>query len=126
MVSLAKDVGKALVPPGIEPNLWWRICVSGTLSFLFVAFLWSVGLFASMGYPGFARADEVEDVKQQVNDVRASLLAKQIDDVTAALCMETVDRRLLDYRRELQNDYRAVKGHEHQSPACEILLKLRR
>jgi len=125
-VGLAKDVAKTLIPPGMDSQLTWRLAVSATLAFLFVAFLWSVGLFASMGYPGFARADEVEDVKQQVNDVRASLLAKQIDDVSTALCMERFEPRLLDYRRELQGQYRAVKGHEHESPDCEILLKLRR
>ncbi len=86
---------------------------------------WALGFVALAG-SGFARADDVKDLRNQVAEVRASLIAEKIDEVTASLCMEKADARLLDYRRTLQDQYREITSHEHESPPCEILLKLRK
>jgi hypothetical protein len=77
---------------------------------------WASGVLPQTG---FALASDV-------NDVKASLLAKEIDDVSAALCMEAYEPRLLSYRRELQEQYREVEGEYHESPSCEVLMKIKR
>jgi hypothetical protein len=132
-----EEAANGLIPPDedgkpLDRRLLWRLTVSGFVGFLAVAFLWSVGVFAGMGYPGFARAGEIDDVKKQVqnvqtqiSNVQAELLAKEIDSVSAALCMEQYEPRLLDYRNVLQEKYHAAKGEYHQSPPCEVLLKLK-
>lgn len=63
MDKIVSGVGRALVPPGIHPDLWWRLVVSGLLAFLLAAFLWSVGAFAMLGFSGFARADRLADME---------------------------------------------------------------
>jgi hypothetical protein len=40
--------------------------------------------------------------------------------------MDRFDANLIGYRNSLQDQYRQVTGHEHQSPPCEVLLKLSR
>lgn len=116
-----------LVPPSDERGVSrWRWFMFGTVTLLLVWACWATGVFASLGFPGFARADEFNKVVGEVSEVRASLLADKIDDITAQLCMEQFDRQLIEYRRTLQDEFHAVKGRFHESPPCEILLKLKR
>lgn len=129
----AKEFGRALIPSGIDPQLRWRLAVSLTLVSVLVWIAWAMGAFAGVGFPGLARAADVEGLKQDVQgvkaearDIRAQQIAERIDAVSATLCMESYDAQLIDYRRELQRQHREVTGHEHTSPPCEILLKLRR
>ena len=122
----AKDLGKALIPPGIDPNLGWRLTVSITLVSILIWIAWSMGAFAGLGFAGLARAQDVEGLKAEVRDVRAQQIAEKIDEVTTSLCLESYDAQLIDYRRELQRQHRTVTGSEHSPPPCEVLLKLRR
>jgi len=78
MSALVKGVGRALVPPGIEPDLWWRLVVSGVLSFLFLAFLWSVGAFAALGFPGLARADKLAEIERKQDMQLRITLAQEV------------------------------------------------
>jgi hypothetical protein len=124
-VSLIEDAAARLADGMERGTLLWRVIVTGWIAGLTVYVAWSFGFLAFFG-GGFARADDVKELKGQVADVRASLIAEKIDAVTTSLCMERFDASLLDYRRTLQDQYRQVTGHEHESPPCEILLKLKR
>jgi hypothetical protein len=128
----AVDEAKELVDGTIRGTLYWRLFVTGSILALLAALAWAFGLLPFLG-PGFAHAGDVNDVKkelssvkQQVAGVHASQIAEKIDAVTTSLCMEGYNARLLDYRNELQRQHRELTGSEHQSPPCEILLKLKR
>ena len=100
----------------------WRAKIAVALSFcILMDFMLALFVLFALGFvgPGFAIAGDVDDVKAQ-------LIAEKIDQVSATLCMDQSDWPLLNYRRELQTEYRDIKGHDHEAPPCEILLKLRR
>lgn len=119
-----EDLADALVPPGISKSLKWRLAVSLSIAGILVWIAWAMGLL--FGLPGLAKADDVRDVKKQLAEVRASLIAKDIDGVSTSLCMDRFDVNLLAYRDRLQQDYRTVTGHEHEPPPCAVLLALKR
>lgn len=119
-----EDVADALIPPGISKSLKWRLAVSLSIAGIIVWIAWAMGLL--FGLPGLAKADDVRDVKKQLAEVRASLIAKDIDGVSTSLCMDRFDVNLLAYRDRLQQDYRTVTGHEHEPPPCAVLLALKR
>lgn len=119
-----EDVADALIPPGISKSLKWRLAVSLSIGAILVWIAWAMGLL--FGLPGLAKADDVRDVKKQLAEVRASLIAKDIDGVSTSLCMDRFDVNLLAYRDRLQQDYRTVTGHEHEPPPCAVLLALKR
>ena len=100
--------------------------MSITLASVLIWIAWAMGAFASGGLPGLARAADTEGLKAELKDVRAQQIAEKIDSVTASLCMESYDAQLLEYRRSLQAEHRRVTGHEHTSPPCEVLLKIKR
>lgn len=119
-----EDVAEALVPPGISKSLRWRIAVSLSIAGILIWIAWAMGML--FGLPGLAKADDVKDVKIQLANVQASLIAKDIDGVSTSLCMNNYDPNLLAYRNVLQSQYRAVTGHEHEPPPCAVLLALKR
>lgn len=106
-------------------TLLWRVLVTASIAGLGCYAAWSFGLLGFLG-SGFARADDVKELKGQVADVRAALIAEKIDAVATSLCMEKFDRNLMDYRDSLQREFHNVTGHDHESPPCEVLLKLRK
>lgn len=79
---------------------------------------WAMGWLPMFG-GGFAGADDVRDI-------RAVQIEEKIDTVTKTLCSSSFDPQLLEYRNSLQREHRVVTGHDHESPSCEILLKLKR
>lgn len=119
-----EDVAEALIPPGISKSLRWRIAVSLSIAGILIWIAWAMGLL--FGMPGLAKAGDVADVKSQLAEVRASLIAKDIDGVATSLCMDRYDANLLAYKERLQKDYKNVTGHEHESPPCSVLLALKR
>lgn len=133
-MGVIDDAAKGLVPPGIDHTLAWRLTVSLSIAGIGVWVFWAMGLLAWAGFSaGLARADEqkqlgdvVAEVQNEVGEVRAALLATEIDSVSTQLCMESFDRELINYRNTLQNQYHEIKKRFHESPPCEILLKLKR
>jgi len=125
-MGIADSVAKNLVPPGIDGTLAWRLTVSLSIAAIGLWILWALGIASWIGSPGLARADEVEKLAGQVGEVQASLLADKIDAISTKLCMESFDAQLVEYRRALQEQFYEVKGRFHESPPCEILLKLSR
>jgi hypothetical protein len=99
----------------------WRFRVAGAIvllgaavSALTVFAMMAIGLFGNMS---FARAADVADV-------RADLVAARIEKVARALCMERFDTELITLLRELQDEYRALKGANYDPPDCTVLMKI--
>lgn len=137
MTALAKLLGVlskfslAIEPPSEDLDLnteagrrmmRWRTNIAGFITLLCYAFLvsvtWSIGFVPYFG-GGFARAQEVRDVK-------AELVARKIEEIETVLCMEQPSQQLMEYRRRLRDEYRELTGREPDVPPCEVLLKLKR
>jgi hypothetical protein len=126
VAKIAEKLGGALVPPGIDPTLWWRLTVSGTLAFLCVAFLWSIGLFASLGFPGFARADQQQQILNELHAQKIERLEEAIMKEQRDYCESPPDSRARDTylaRRNMKlNEYREVTGRSYEGmPDCNEL-----
>lgn len=61
---------KALIPPGLKPNMRWALAVSGWLLVLTGFAAWSLGWF---GLPGFAYADNQHVISQRVQSVERAV-----------------------------------------------------
>ncbi len=111
-----KVVGGSLVPPGIDPTLWWRLVVSTSVFGLILFSVWAVGLTGS----GFARASDVDKVRRHQ-------LEQRLDNVHALICMEgrVVDPQLVELARLLEREYREVNEEQPYQVNCNLLLKLR-
>lgn len=122
--SVVKDaiekLGGALVPPGIEPNLAWRLVVSGTLFVvvfsLAVHIVWACGL---LGDSGFAHAADVDETKRLI-------LEEKLDKIYTVICIEDeIDAAVAERARNLQRQYREVNDEESYPVDCELLRKIR-
>lgn len=105
-----------------EQSILWRLRVAGAIVVLGAIVLGLVGFAALslgvIGNMGFARAAEV-------SEVRADLIAQRIEKIDRAMCMERqIDQELVNLRRELQDEYRKLKGEFYDVPRCEVLLKI--
>ena len=121
MSAVVRGVGKALVPPGIDPDLWWRLVVSGLLAFLFAAFLWSVGAFAALGYPGLARADKLSEIERK-QDIQLRLTLAQEICRLYFLRMDASGQlwtQLNDTFEKRQEEYAAVNGGQRYQTSSE-------
>lgn len=67
-----EDAIGELVPPGISKSLRWRLAVSISITGLFVFVLWSLNVFAGLGFVGFARAGELDKITQQLGSLQAN------------------------------------------------------
>ena len=115
-----EKLGGALVPPGIDANLAWRLVVSGSIFSLTVVVavhvLWACGF---LGNEGFARADEVADTKRLI-------LEEKLDRIYTVICLnEQVDPAIAERARNLQRQYREVNDDEPYPVDCDLLRKMR-
>jgi len=115
MMDVMKDVGKALIPPGIDPELAWRLVMAGSICALGAFSIWAIGI----GGGGFALAGEVDKISKRQLETR-------LDDVHYVLCMEGADPQLLTLARELEREYLQVNEGHPYVPNCSLLLKLKR
>lgn len=113
-------LGAALTPPGMSPELVWRLAVSGTLFALVVVvsfhIAWACGL---VGESGFAQAADVDDTKRLI-------LEEKLDRIYTVICLEqAVDQAIAERARSLQAQYREVNGGDAYPVDCELLRKIR-
>lgn len=96
---------------------------------LYVFALWSLGIFAWLGFPGMARAEDLAKVAasqmQQSSDmkvIRVELLSNTIFGLRRDQCEAVKEGRGAGaYTQRLQeklNDYFSIVGHEYILPAC--------
>lgn len=129
-MGVEDEIAEALIPAGISPELKWRLAMSLSVAAIFLWIAWAMGFM--FGLPGLAKGEEtknlsaqVGEVRSSISEVRASLIAKDIDGVSTTLCMG-FNSDLYNYRTALQKQHHDLTGHDHESPPCEVLLALKR
>lgn len=120
MIDLLKafTIGLFSLPETPEELTLWRLkLVTGITVLIGAVTLHQLNAYGFIG-EGFARALDVKDVQ-------AELVAREIDRVDTALCMQAGDQQLLNYLRSLENDYRSASGREYSHKTCDLLLSLK-
>lgn len=114
-------VPKPLTPQDIPPYLAWRIAVTLSITGLFGFVLWTIGAFAFMGFPGFARADKLDVVIANQEADRSSRLETEIRDLQKQYCT-TTDTTASDYwareRDRKRREYYDLTRREYPLPTC--------
>jgi hypothetical protein len=125
-----EKIARSIIKGTVAGTLTWRVVMTGFTILFATRMLWSMGYLPLFGGLGYARADDLVELRAQVTDIRISQLANQIDRVSTTLCMH-FSPDVFDYRLELQKQHRAItkspanpKGYDHESPSCEVLLQL--
>lgn len=121
-MNVIEEAAKQLVPPGIDRTLAWRLTVSASIAFLLTAFLWSVGVFAGIGYPGFARADKLDAVLIELQEQKVVRLETELRELQRSYCTAT-DNRSSDYwereRDRRRSEYFNLTRREYPLPGCD-------
>ena len=112
-----------LKPPGVSDLNWWRVTVSLSTVTILVWISWAMGAFTGMGFPGLARAGNVENVlarvtELQIGEIEGKILATQRD-----WCSSPLGSRarafFLERRQLLLADYFDLTKRPYQSlPTC--------
>lgn len=117
-MNAVSETFKQLIPPGIKPHLKWRLAVSLSLAGILIYAIWSLGL---LGVPGFARADDVNQLQRRV-DISAQLtLAAEIRVQVRARCTvadQTTKEAITRYIDDLQRQYKAIAGDRYPEGSC--------
>lgn len=74
MAGIGEQMGRGLIPPGISKSLRWRLVVSASIATLFLFCAWGFGMFTGMGFPGYARADDLRHVDQRLVNLETNQL----------------------------------------------------
>lgn len=114
MGEALSKLGAALTPPGISPDLAWKLAVSAA-SFASVTVL-AVHLWYAAA--NFAMAADVRDLARLE-------LEEKLDEVYTIICTrDAVDAAIADRARTLQRMYRDVNDDQQYQPDCDLLMKL--
>lgn len=120
-MGVEDEVVEALIPPGIGPELRWKIAMSLSIVTIFVYIFWSVGTFSFLGLEGFAKAGDINELKtNQRASTRVTLQneicrlywlrMKQTGEIWVQLNKNFNDR---------QEEYAAVNNGQHYNAAAE-------
>lgn len=103
----------------------WRVTVGGTVALLCVFALWSLGLFGGLGFPGMARAADVQQVAGDVKEIRVSQLSASIFGMRRDQCAAIKDGRAATaYTQQLHDlldKYFYLQGRPFDLPGCNEL-----
>ena len=114
------DVAGALIPPGISKVLAWRLAVSLSVSILSFFCIWAMGWLPMFGN-GFARADKVDQILNELQDQKVVRLETEIRDLQKSYCTAK-DERSSDYWvRERDNKirwYYDLTKRNYPLPSC--------
>lgn len=133
-IKEALAAAKNLIPPAEGASdihvKRWRIWIAAA------TFLNALGLsahialacgFASPFYPGFAQANQLEDVRQDMATVKGDLQAKRLKDLTSLLldtkqkqCVASGEARRLYFGayNDLRAEYYSLTKREFPDPPC--------
>lgn len=128
----AKAVIVAMFPrrnPTPDETFIHNATVSGVLLVLISGYAWALGLLVSVGLgTGFAKASEVDDLKQSQTFTQKLVLNQSIRDRKKDQCLAydqgngTALRSLTDNLEGLKDEYRAAVHQEPHVPECRELL----
>ena len=111
---------KQLTPPQRRAvyRFFWRIFIMGWI-------LWAMGAFAAIGLPGFVRASEVAEVRQQLAQLKTSSeisarinLSQEIRTWQRAWCTAQDKSPIERQIERLQAEYQALVGSRYPDNPC--------
>ena len=86
---------------------------------------WACGWFHPLGLgAGFAMAEDVKGVNDQVREIKLSLLEQRIFDTRLRHCTASTPEARQFWRQtltSLMSEYRVLAGAEYRLPTCEEL-----
>lgn len=92
----------------------WVLLVSAHIA-------WACGWLAALGLVGFARADDVTELKRTATATARVTLSKEIRDQSRIRCSAT-DQAIIDsitrYIDSLQTEYERIAGQRYPEPEC--------
>lgn len=94
------------------------------VSIVSIHILWVCGLTAAIGFASpFAKASDLESVKQAVNISAKITLSRELRDQIHVMC-STKDSQarssLAQYIEELQSQYQQITGQRYPEPPCSL------
>src|SRR5688572_13795528 len=110
-----KDAIELLFPPDVPPILRWRLVVFAVCTSMLLFMSWALSPW------GFALAESVEDLQNNVDDMRLSQIEQQMYDVKQSECLSTdhTARRFFGNRvLELARRYRQLAKEKVDIPPC--------
>lgn len=97
-------------------RLLWVIAVSGHIA-------WACGWLVTLGLVGFARADELKELRQTVQASARVTLSQEIRAQARIRCLSS-DVQIRDsitrYIDSLQVEYERIAGQRFPEPSCEM------
>ena len=123
-----RDVVELIFPPGIPVIARWRLLMVTSVGMLFLHAGWASGLMSQLGIgSGFAVADDLKEIGQQVGDIKLQLLEQDIFNARLHQCaaIKENNREAKQYWTqkliELLQAYVKAIGVQYQLPSCEEL-----
>lgn len=120
-MGLEEDAVEALVPPGISPELRWKIAMSLSIVTLFIYVFWSVGTFSFLGLEGFARAGDINELKTNQRASTRVTLQNEICRLYWVRMKVTGDTWAIVNKNfnDRQEEYAKVNDGQHYNAAAE-------
>jgi hypothetical protein len=122
-----RDGIKALFPPGVPVVAQWRLATFAGVFVLFMFAAWALGAFRAWGFgEGFAHAENVRLIGDQISTVQFDLLESALFEVRSKQC-HAIEQRNQEKKiyaeklRDLQKRYRAITHSEWRIPDCDEL-----
>lgn len=98
-------------------RIFWVILVSAHIA-------WACGWLTMIGLVGFARADELKELRQTVQASARVTLSQEIRAQARVRCLSSdsmVRDSITRYIDSLQNEYERIAGGRFPEPPCEVV-----
>ena len=105
----------------------WRIIVSSKLWVLLTFAAWALGMFVYMGFAGFARANDINQIRTDVQMIQVQLLEQDLMTTRRAHCAAMVDVNgpakifYAEKMAVLEKRYYMIMGFKWSMPPCEAI-----
>lgn len=130
-----KDAMKELFPPEVPPVVKWRFAHFIAAIVFLVFMLWALGAFLIFGFPGFARASDLEEkvetvstqiasVNQEIKALKTDQLEQRIYDTERLRCSATTSESRRFYQgqvNKMMREYFNLTGIALDLPICAEL-----
>lgn len=110
-----KDAIKEIFPPDVPPLVRWRLAIFSTCCSMLVFMSWALSPW------GFALAQEMNKMRDNVDEMRLSQIEQQVYDVKQMECVSTdlvTERFFANRVMELNRKYRALTRTDVRIPPC--------
>lgn len=120
------DVARELFPPGVPTILRWRLAMFLLSIVMLFHVAWACGWLLYLGLGnGFAKAEEVQSLKSDINALRTVALEQNMFDMHIKRCAAAPGSPIKIFLAEkiqtLQAEYVQVTGRYYVLPSCSEL-----